>query len=179
MPITITTGLSKKIGLPDYGSLGATCNVSFEVGHDLLESDLEGFQCKVKNAFVACRQAVNDELARHQGQAGGNGTNGSQPRSDSANGTPSNGNGHRASNGNGNGGGQIASEKQMTYARQLAGQIKGMGIRRLEALAQNSNPVKAGSQYPVQYPEFCCESRGTCYSGRCKPSFLKNINSFS
>jgi len=43
MPMTITTGLSKKVGLPDYGSLGVTCNVTFEADHNLLDRDLEGF----------------------------------------------------------------------------------------------------------------------------------------
>ena len=95
MPITITTGLSRKIGLPDYGSLGASCNVAFEVGHELLDSDLAAFHQKVKNAFVACRQAVHDELAREHA---GNGSSGH-----TASNGQSNGNGHAASNGNGNG----------------------------------------------------------------------------
>ena len=83
MPLKVSVGLSKKIGLPDYGSLGASCHVEVELDQSLLASDLDGFHSKVKQAFVACRQAVQDELSRHQdaqpaaGQHNGNGhTNG-------------------------------------------------------------------------------------------------------
>lgn len=66
MPLKVNVGLSKKIGLPDYGSLGASCHVEYEADASLLNSDLEGFQRQVKNAFIACKQAVQDELHRHQ-----------------------------------------------------------------------------------------------------------------
>lgn len=127
MPLKVSAGLSKKIGLPDYGSLGASCSVEFEADQSLLQHDLEAFHRQVRNAYTACRQAVQDELARHQQN---------QPATASNHGRPNgsdNGNGH-AANGNGSGG-QMVSEKQLAYIRQLAGQIKGLGVRRLESLA--------------------------------------------
>jgi len=66
MPLTVNVGLSKKVGLPDYGSLGASCHVEVELDGSLVFSDLDAFQQKVKQAFVACSQAVSDELYRQQ-----------------------------------------------------------------------------------------------------------------
>jgi hypothetical protein len=66
MPLKVNVGLSKKIGLPDYGSLGASCHVEYEADASLLNTDLEGFHRQVKNAFIACKQAIQDELHRHQ-----------------------------------------------------------------------------------------------------------------
>ena len=117
MPMTINVGLNKKIGLPDFGSLGATCS----------ESDLASFHQRVKNAFTACRQAVQDELAREQqAQSAGNVVPSTAPenRHDNRRGNGAGANGHEA------------SEKQHTYLRQLAGQIKGLGVRKLETVSQ-------------------------------------------
>jgi hypothetical protein len=147
MAMRINVGLSKKIGLPDYGSLGASCNLEFELDHALLQNDLEGFHQRVRGAFAACRQAVQDQLAREQQAAGvapGAGPNGlANGRTSSGaspwNGVPGdrrppNGNGHSSAvNGSG---GHGASEKQLAYLRQLAKQVPGLGVRRLEALAQ-------------------------------------------
>ena len=105
MPITINVGLSKKVGTANYGSVGATCNVSFEAGHDLLENDLAGFHQKVKNAFVACRQAVQDELARELNApaSNGNGATNGHAAEPSHNGGNGNGAGNNHANGNGSG----------------------------------------------------------------------------
>ena len=71
MPMKLSVGFSKKAGLPDYGSIGAMCNVELELNQSLLASDLDGFHKQVHEAYIACSQAVHDELAHHQG--GGNG----------------------------------------------------------------------------------------------------------
>ena len=135
MPLKLNVGLSKKIGLPDYGSLGASCHVEVELDGSLLRDDLETFHRHVHDVFTACRQAVNDELARHQAPADSSTSppaNRPEPRSQPA--SPANGNNANA-NGNGSNG-HRASQKQQNYVSQLAGQISGLGARRLESLAQ-------------------------------------------
>ena len=63
MPLRLNVGLSKKIGQPDYGSLGASCHVDMELDGSLINHDLESFHRHVRNAFIACREAVDDEAS--------------------------------------------------------------------------------------------------------------------
>ena len=103
MPLRLNVGVSKKVGLPEYSSVGATCNLEVELDGGLLD-DLEGFHQRVRDTYIACHQAVNDELARLQVQQAApaaptiNGhsqrnaspthANGSQTRSSGASGRP-------------------------------------------------------------------------------------------
>jgi hypothetical protein len=130
MPLKLCVGTSQKIGQPDFGSLGASCEVEIELAPSLLQDDLDAFHRHVRHAFVACRQAVTDELARHETDSTGSPsppTGHSEPRPTSSR---ANGNSGNGSNGN------RASDKQQNYINNLAGQIRGLGARRLEALAQ-------------------------------------------
>ena len=107
MALKVSVGLSKKVGLPDYGSLGASCNVEVELDGTLLQHDVEKFHQHVRRAYQACAQAVNEELSRSNGHsappANGQSTNGA------------NGNGHAKANGNGNG--KTNGQRQATQSQ--------------------------------------------------------------
>ena len=60
MSMKVNLGVMRKVGQPDYGSVGASCNLGLEIDCGLLEHDLVGFHVQVHSAYVA----VHDELAR-------------------------------------------------------------------------------------------------------------------
>lgn len=70
MPLKLHVGVSRKVSLPDYGSVGASLSVEVEVDSTLLERDLDGFHARVRDVYVAAHQAVDDELVRLQGPVG-------------------------------------------------------------------------------------------------------------
>ena len=135
MPLTLSVGISKKQGLPDYGSLGASCNVQVEMESALLQ-DLDAFHRQVRNAYISCTQAVNDELVRQQSSSHLTASNTSvvAERSYAENGS-TNGFSHQGKSQTNGHGAQRASQKQTEYINQLARQVKGLGVRRLEGLA--------------------------------------------
>ena len=139
MAMKITAGVGRKIGQPEFSSISASCHVEFEADQSLL-NDQSGFQQRVRAAFTACRDAVAEELARHQALASSNDANGSQGRADTPTGSAA---APRTGNGRPNGNGHRISEKQLTFIRQLAGSIKGLGVRRLDAIANKMFGGKA------------------------------------
>lgn len=64
MPLKLHVGLTKKLGLPNYSSVGATCQLEVELAGDLLLQDPEALQEQVQQAYGACQQAVQTELNR-------------------------------------------------------------------------------------------------------------------
>ena len=150
MPMKVSVGLSKKLGLPDYGSLGASCNVEFELEGSLLQNDVEKFQQHVRRAYQACAQAVNEELHRSNGHA----TNGTAPPG--GNGHVTNGNGPPKTNGNGK---RPATQSQCkaifaitrNQGIDLAQLMSQYGVRKLEELdlktaSQLIEKLKGGCQ---------------------------------
>ena len=65
MPVKLSVGLSRKQGLPDYGSVGASCHLEVELPSDILSGAGTPLQRHVEMAFDACRQSVDAELGRH------------------------------------------------------------------------------------------------------------------
>jgi hypothetical protein len=92
MPLRLNVGLSRKVGMPRFGSVGASCALEVELDQMLLFHNGDQLQEKVQAAFDACRQAVTDELVRQaasdengdersssQGNGQGGAHNGQQP----------------------------------------------------------------------------------------------------
>lgn len=138
MPLKVNIGLSKKLGLPNYGSAGASCHVEFELDSGQLVQDLDGFHRHIRHAYVACRQAVQEELGRQlnpapQAAEAGEGEADS-PDSDSSSGAPAGSTTTPATLGLVQASAR-ASERQVNYVHHLAHGLPGMTPRRLEILA--------------------------------------------
>ena len=58
----LTIGLARKVGLPRYSSLGASCAVELESPD--FGDDPDGFRRRVRAAFHSCTRAIEEELAR-------------------------------------------------------------------------------------------------------------------
>jgi hypothetical protein len=135
MPLTVNVGYSQKLGRPDFGSVGASCHVECELDGRLAFNDPEEFQRKVRELYTACAQAVQVQLSQHQSgnpdhsSASRNGARKSSKEAQSTGPAES----KSASNGSSN---HSPSSRQIEYLNQLARQIDGLGIRRLESLAQ-------------------------------------------
>jgi Tfp pilus assembly protein PilW len=126
-----TVGICRKIGQPDYGSIGATCHVEFDLVQELIQDDPESFHQHVRDAFAACSDAVHEELARQRGSSATETPASPKPASN-GNGAP-----HRNGQQHAIPAAGRASDKQLVYLRQLARLVPAVGLRRLDELAQN------------------------------------------
>ena len=64
MAFKINVGLSRKIGQPHFGSLGASCHIDLEIDPQSLGRGAEAIQSEILDAFAICKRAVDAELAK-------------------------------------------------------------------------------------------------------------------
>ncbi len=146
MPMKLNVGVSRKVGMPDYGSVGASCNLELELDAGLLEKDLDGFHARIRAAYVAAHQAVHDELARlHPPANSGIGApSPARARSLTSNGTT-------RVNGNGSVGTRAQSDRARAPRPATANQLKA-----IQAIARRQNTDLVGllrHEYEIERPE--------------------------
>jgi hypothetical protein len=137
MPLKVNSGLSKKLGLPNYGSAGASCSVEFELDSGQLVQDLDGFHRHIRNAYVACRQAIQDELSRQlnpEPQTTDATENDASVTAESSDDAPNGSTTTPATLGLVQASPR-ASQRQLNYVHYLAHGLSGMTPRRLEILS--------------------------------------------
>jgi hypothetical protein len=122
----LNVGVTKKVADNHFGSRGASVNLEVELESALVQEP-KRLQDRIRQLFGLAQHSVEEELARAQGQPArtenGRTTPAASPPTSAT--PPANGNGAEGGNGRGS---HMASEKQITYARQLAGQVKGLGL---------------------------------------------------
>ena len=85
----ITVGLQKKVGTPNFGSIGASCAIEVQLTAEQAQ-DGEVVTAHVRRAFQRCRDRIAEELGRHASAENGSpaGSAGNAAPSSAANGRP-------------------------------------------------------------------------------------------
>ncbi len=142
MSLKLNVGVMRKVGQPDYGSVGASCNLELEIDTGLLERDLDGFHARVRDAYVAVHQAVHDELARLHAPVATPHDSPASPIRHSSNGHTSNGHAEHQPAGRSRPR-KPATENQVRAIRSIAGRqhadldglLRDLGVQRPEDLS--------------------------------------------
>jgi hypothetical protein len=144
----LNVGVSRKLGLPNFGSVGASCNLELELDATLLERDLNAFNTQIRGAYTAAHRAVQEELARLQ--ALNTQAQTKPPARDAVNGSGA-GNGHARGNGEAVLAGRTASESPRSGKPATASQVKAIC-----SIARQRNADLVAilrSEYDVERPE--------------------------
>jgi hypothetical protein len=144
----LNVGVSRKVGLPNYGSVGASCNLELELDATLLERDLNAFHAQIRGAYVAAHQAVRDQLARLQALDTQAQTK--PPARDTVNGSGPE-KGHARSNGEAAVAGRTAAEAPRSGKPATASQVKAICSIARQREADLVAILK--SEYDVERPE--------------------------
>jgi hypothetical protein len=143
--LKLNVGVMRKVGQPDYGSVGASCNLELEIETGLLERDLDGFHARVRSVYAAVHQAVHDELARLQAPVVVSHDPPASPIRNESNGHASNG--HAGNNGH--------TDRQPTGRSRQRKPATENQVRAIRAIASRQHADLDGllSDLGVQRPE--------------------------
>lgn len=141
MPLRLNIGLSKKVGLPDYGSLGASANLELELDSGAV-SDPDRLRQQVRYLFGLAKASVEEELNQQQAALPHTATNGHGTAAS----TNGNGHQHSAANGHrpaGRSNGRAATASQVRAIKtiasrqrlNLAAQLEPFGVQAVEDLS--------------------------------------------
>jgi hypothetical protein len=141
MPLRLNIGLSKKVGLPDYGSLGASANLELELDSGAV-SDPDRLRQQVRYLFGLAKASVEEELNQQQAALPHAPPNGHSPAAS----TNGNGHHHASSNGQrsaGRSNGRAATASQVRAIKTIASrqrlnlvtQLEPFGVQDVEDLS--------------------------------------------
>ena len=149
MSIKINVGISKKIGLPDYGSAGSHCNIEIEADNSVL-NDAEQFLQRVQDAYELARQSVEQELAHHRpGSHAGNAQSRAEPQQQ----RQEYRNDDSRSDNNSGGNRYIASTKQQNFIASLVKAVKGLNWQTLDRYCNSKWGTNTSQLSPKQASE--------------------------
>ena len=120
MPLKLNVGLTQKVGMPDYGSLGASCHLEIELDPTQALHDQAKLKERIRHLHAICRSDIEEELSRRRPTDDSLGETSFNPTDPS--GTP-------AATG--------ATQRQLDYVFQLARQAPAVGICGLPRLVQH------------------------------------------
>jgi hypothetical protein len=120
MPVTLNVGVSRKLGLPDYCSVGASCTLQFELDPLVLREE-PTVQSRIQEAFEICSRAIENQLSTHKPTE--------MPRlSAPADCLPEEAEHEQV---------PLATTRQLDFVDHLARQIRQLGCQRLKLLTEH------------------------------------------
>ena len=145
MPLRLNIGLSKKVGLPDYGSLGASVNLELELDSGAI-GDPDRLHQQIRHLFGLAEKSVEEKLSgRQPNPPAGNG----HGRESQHNGS---GNVHSRS-GHSSGNGQNGQAARLPANGRAATNSQVRAIRAITSRRGVDLGQLLSNRYSVQYPE--------------------------
>ena len=130
MAIKINVGVSKKIGLPDYGSAGSHCNIEIEADNSILDNP-DQFLQRVQDACELARQSVDAELDHHRPGTSTANTK-AEPQQQRQEYRQEYRNDNSRNDNNSTGNRYVASAKQQNFIASLVKAVKGLDWKTLD-----------------------------------------------